>query len=176
MRKENDISAVKIYPFEQRLVLYNQGTKVVLLSYTLQSFYRQTEGELKESNYREFIGNHYEHQDRILGVDWVDESRFITSVNSKNIHIWHVRFKENEEVEEIKFEREWVISPISGLTIKSLGTGANFIGVSNSQKDRNIYFWDINYRVRPTHIFKGFNKETIKGIEVKERFSDRVGK
>jgi hypothetical protein len=62
VKKENDISMVKLFPFEQRLILYNQNTKVCLLSYDLTNFYNQTEPEFKEIHYKEFIGNHYEHQ------------------------------------------------------------------------------------------------------------------
>jgi hypothetical protein len=34
--------------------------------YNLQGFYNQTEPEFKSGNYKEFIGNHYEHQVTIL--------------------------------------------------------------------------------------------------------------
>jgi prenyltransferase beta subunit len=95
-------------------------------------------------------------------MDWVNETSFITSANNKNIHIWRIYYTNDHDkkIKEMKFQGERIICPMAGQTINFLGTLNNLIGMSNSHE---VYFWDMNKRVRPTHIFRGENKELIKG-------------
>jgi hypothetical protein len=71
---------------------------------------------------------------------------------------------EDGQVKSISCEKQRLISPISGSMIKGLGTINNYIGISNCLKDLNVYFWNLKDKIKPSHIFKGLNKDLVKGI------------
>jgi hypothetical protein len=148
------------------------------MSYAINDFENQVGAEFQGKNYEEFIVNHYKHQvsnilekanhfqDRILSMDWINKNKFMTSMNNKNILFWKMNFSTNGKLHEITCEKTRLISPISGYTIKIIGSINQYIGISNCLKDLNVYFWDLNNKVKPTHIFRGQNKDLIKGISL----------